>query len=286
MAVADLPSAELAVLSRRRPRSAGPVLAGAFLALLAVAMIAPELLAPGSPDATSTADILRPPSADHLFGTDQNGRDIYRRIVYGARDSVFVGLAATALALVAGVLVGAFAALAGRAADSAAMRLVEVLLAVPGMVTALLVAAALGPGSGTVVLAIAVIGVPPYARIVRGQILRLRGSGFVEAAVAQGLGPVRVAWRHMIPNALPPVLLLGTIGTGAAIGASAALSFLGLGPRPPDPQWGAMLQQGQDYFAVAWWTATVPGVVLTLTVLSVTTVGQYLQRRFEGRVPG
>ncbi|WP_431926066.1 ABC transporter permease [Micromonospora wenchangensis] len=287
MAVADLPPTDLAVLSgRRRARGVGPVLAAVFLVLLAVAAIAPGLLAPGSPDTTSTVDLLRPPGAGHLFGTDQNGRDVYTRIVHGTRDSLLAGLAATALALAAGIVVGAVGALGGRIADNLTMRLVEVLLAVPGLVTALLIVAVAGPGTTTLIMAIGFIGMPAYARLVRGQILQLRGSAFVEAAVAQGLRPARVAVRHIIPNAVPPVLLLATIGTGAAIGASAALSFLGLGPRPPDPQWGAMLQQGQDYFAVAWWTATIPGVVLTLTVLAITTLGQHLQRRFDGGNPG
>jgi len=203
--------------------------------------------------------------------------------VYGTRSSVLTGLAATGLALTAGIVLGSVGALAGRWADTIAMRLVDMLLAVPGMVMALLVITVAGTGTVNTVIAVAVISVPGYARMVRGQILVVQRSAYVEAAVALGVRPLRIAVRHVVPGALPPVLLLATIGTGAAIGAEAALSFLGLGPRPPAPQWGAMLQQGQEYFSVAWWTAVVPGVALTLTVLSVTVTGQYLQRRFEGR---
>ena len=196
---------------------------------------------------------------------------------------MLTGLAATGLALTAGIVLGSVGALAGRWADTIAMRLVDMLLAVPGMVMALLVITVAGTGTVNTVIAVAVISVPGYARMVRGQILVVQRSAYVEAAVALGVRPLRIAVRHVVPGALPPVLLLATIGTGAAIGAEAALSFLGLGPRPPAPQWGAMLQQGQEYFSVAWWTAVVPGVALTLTVLSVTVTGQYLQRRFEGR---
>ncbi|KPI19095.1 ABC-type transporter, integral membrane subunit [Actinobacteria bacterium OK074] len=270
-------------LAARSPVRPGLLLAAVFLVLLAVATVAPGLLAHGSPDTASALDILRPPGSAHLLGTDQNGRDLYTRVVYGTRGSVLTGLAATALALAAGTLLGTLGALGGRVADMAVMRLVDILLAVPGMVMALLVITVAGAGTVNSVVAIAVIGVPGYARLIRGQILVVRRSAYVEAAVALGTRPARIAVRHVVPNALPPVLLFATIGTGAAIGAEAALSFLGLGPRPPAPQWGAMLQQGQEYFSVAWWTAVVPGVALTLTVLSVTVTGQYLQRRFEGR---
>lgn len=259
------------------------VLAVGFLIVLVLASAAPGLLAPGAPDDASLR-ILEPPSWEHPFGTDQNGRDVYTRVVYGTRDSVLTGLAATALALIAGIVLGTGGALGGRFADSVTMRLVEVMLAVPGMVTALLVITIVGSGTGSAVLAIAVVGVPTYARMVRGQILLIRKTAYVEAAAALGTGPLRIMLRHVIPNALPPVLLIATMGTGSAIGAAAALGFLGLGPRPPSPQWGAMLQQGQEYFSVAWWTATMPGVALTLTVLSLTVVGQYLQRRADNRV--
>lgn len=277
------PEAPAAHPTVRRPIRPGVLLAAGFLVLLLVAVVAPGLLAHSSPDAASALDILQPPGHGHILGTDQNGRDLYARVIHGTRGSVLTGLAATALALVAGTVLGSLGALGGRIADMGVMRLVDILLAVPGMVMALLVITVAGAGTVNSVIAIAVIGVPGYARLIRGQILVVRRSAYVEAAVALGTSRGRIAVRHVVPNALPPVLLFATIGTGAAIGAEAALSFLGLGPRPPAPQWGAMLQQGQEYFSVAWWTAVVPGVALTLTVLSVTVTGQYLQRRFEGR---
>ncbi|GAA2728985.1 ABC transporter permease [Actinocorallia aurantiaca] len=262
----------------------GVWLAFAFLALIVVASAAPGLLAHGSPDAADPLRTLQPPGAGHPLGTDQNGRDLYVRIVYGTRDSVLTGLGATVLALGAGVLVGGLSALGGRAADAVLMRAVDALLAIPGLVMALLMITALGGGTVNSMIAIAVIAAPGYARLVRAQLLVVRRSGYAEAAVALGRPPVLIAVRHLLPNALPPVLLLATLGSGAAIGATAALSYLGLGPAPPAPQWGAMLQQGQEYFSLAWWTAVAPGAVLTLTVLSLTVVGQYLQKLPAGRL--
>lgn len=254
-----------------------------FLVLIVIAAAAPGLLAHGSPDGANPLTALEPPGAGHLLGTDQNGRDLYIRIVYGTRASVLTGLGATAIALVAGTVLAALGVVGGRAGDTLVMRLADALLAIPGLIMAMLVITVLNTGTVSSMIAIAVIGVPVYTRLVRGQLLTVRRSGYVEAATALGLRPARITLRHMIPNAIPPVLLFATIGSGAAIGAVAALSYLGLGQPPPAPQWGTMLQEGQEYFSVAWWTAVVPGVALTLTVLSVTLVGHQFQRALAGR---
>jgi peptide/nickel transport system permease protein len=255
----------------------------AFLGLVVVAAAAPGLLAHADPYRADPHQALLPPGIGHPLGTDQNGRDVLARIVYGTRSSVLTGLGATALALAAGTLLGSLGALGGRAADAVVMRSVDALLAIPGLVMALLMITVLGPGTVNSLLAIAVSGVPTFTRLVRGQVLAVRTAGYARTAVALGQHPVRIAVRHLLPNALPPVLLLATLGTGAAIGAEAALSYLGLGPRPPAPQWGAMLDQGQEYYSVAWWTAVGPGAALTLTVLALTVAGQHLQRSAAGR---
>jgi peptide/nickel transport system permease protein len=253
------------------------------LAVLVVAAIVPGALAPHSPDAADPLLTLARPSARFLFGTDQNGRDVFSRVVFGVRQSLLTGVGASALALLGGTVLGVLATQGGRLADEVVTRLLDVQMAIPGMTLALLVIAVTGTGTGSVVVAVAVITIPGYARIVRGQILQIRRSGYVEAAVALGQRPSTITIRHVVPNALGPVLVLATIGVGAAIGAGASLSFLGLGGQGGAPEWGAMLAGSRDYFAVAWWAAVFPGLAITITVLAVTVVGRHLQKRIEGR---
>ncbi|MBP2707719.1 ABC transporter permease [Microbispora sp. RL4-1S] len=270
---------------RRRAPRAGVWAAAAFLLVLAVIVVAPGLVAHGSPDLADAVSALRPPGGGHPLGTDANGRDVFSRIVYGARPSVLAGLTATALAVTGGTAVGLLAALGGRVLDEIAMRVVDVLLSLPGLLLALLVIAVVGPGTLNAVLAIAAYTLPGYARLVRAQTMVIRRSGYVEAAVSLGLTRAGVIARHVLPNAVAPLLVVATIEVGTALVAASSLSFLGLGPRPPAPEWGAMLSAGRDYFSVAWWVALFPGLAITLTVLSVTVVGRHLRRRVEGRLP-
>lgn len=256
-----------------------------FLAAVVIAAVWPTLFTDVDPNGARAEDTLLAPGADHLFGTDQNGRDLFARIVHAARPSLLIGLSASALALVVGATIGVLAAAGGRRTDWTFTRLLDVLMSVPGLLFVLLVIAVRGPGTGTTIVAVALISVPGYARLVRAETLRLRGSAFVEAARALGWSHTRVVLRHVVPNALGPVLVLATIGIGSTIGVVASLSFLGLGPQPPTAEWGSMLSTSRDYFAVAWWPAVFPGLAITLTVLSVTVVGQHLQRRLEGRGP-
>ena len=256
-----------------------------FLAAVVLAAVWPTLFTDVDPNGARAEDTLLAPGADHLFGTDQNGRDLFARIVHAARPSLLIGLSASALALVVGATIGVLAAAGGRRTDWTFTRLLDVLMSVPGLLFVLLVIAVRGPGTGTTIVAVALISVPGYARLVRAETLRLRGSAFVEAARALGWSHTRVVLRHVVPNALGPVLVLATIGIGSTIGVVASLSFLGLGPQPPTAEWGSMLSTSRDYFSVAWWPAVFPGLAITLTVLSVTVVGQHLQRRLEGRGP-
>ncbi|GAA0988929.1 ABC transporter permease [Acrocarpospora macrocephala] len=257
--------------------------ASVTLALITLAALAPALLVDGTPDQADALAALEGPSADHLFGTDANGRDVFTRIVYGAAPSLLAGLGATALAVAVGTALGLLAALGGRALDEIVMRLVEVVLALPTLLLALLVITITGPGTVNVILAIALYTAPSYARLVRAQTMVIRRAGFVEAATSLGLGQGRIILRHVLPNAFAPLLVLATIEVGTALVAAASLSYLGLGPQPPAPEWGAMLSGGRDYFSVAWWIAIFPGVAITLTVLSITVVGRHLQRLVEGR---
>ncbi|WP_051951851.1 ABC transporter permease [Actinacidiphila yeochonensis] len=267
---------------RRRPRP-GTVLAVLVLLLLAAVAALPWLFGDGSPLAPHLDAVLRPPSAAHPFGTDQLGRDVLTRVVYGTRTSLATGLGATALAAVAGLLVGLVAALAGGVVDAVLMRLVDALLALPALLVSLLVLTVAGRGAGAEAVAIAVPAALGYARLVRGQALSVRQSGYVRAAVCLGQRPVVLAARHVLPNTVGPLALVAAIGTGSAITSGAALSYLGLGPQPPSPEWGAMLAQGQQYLPIAWWIGVFPGLAVTVAAVAISVTGRSLHHRFAGR---
>ncbi|GAA4078547.1 MULTISPECIES: ABC transporter permease [Actinomadura] len=272
-----------AVRARRAPARPGLWAAALFLGLVVLAALAPGLFTDGSAVDGDPAAALMPPGADHVFGTDANGRDVFVRIVHGARPSLLVGLGATALAVAGGTALGLVAALGGRWLDELVMRLVDVVLSLPSLLLALVVLVMAGPGTLNSVCAVAVATMPVYARLVRVRAMVVRGSGYVEAATALGLPRAVVVVRHVLPNVLAPLLVLATIEVGTALVAVASLGFLGFGPQPPAPEWGAMLAAGRDYTAVAWWVAVFPGLAITLTVLSITVVGRALRRRGEGR---
>lgn len=266
---------------RRRVPPFGVLLAGAGLLVLLIAAAVPSVFAADSE--ADPVNALLGPSGAHWFGTDQLGRDVFARVVHGARYSIAIGLGATVLAVVVGSLLGLLSALGGRVVDQVLMRVVDIMLAFPELLLALVVVVIIGPGPVNALLAIGVAGVPSYARLVRSQALIVRRSGYVEAAVAMGLRRGTLVRRHVLPNTLGPVLVLATIGVGTAIIAGSALSFLGLGPKQPTPEWGSMLADGRDFLDSAWWVAVFPGAAITLTVVCVTVVGRYLQARFEGR---
>ncbi|MCT9934578.1 ABC transporter permease [Planotetraspora sp. A-T 1434] len=264
------------------PRSLWPWTA--VLVVLAVMAAVPSLFTGIDPDAADLNALLHPPSAGHWLGTDQNGRDLYARIVYGARPSLLIGTGAVLLALAAGVVIGVAAAQLGRVADQVLSRSLDVVLSVPGLLLVFLVVAVLGPGSGTAAVGLAVVSMPGFARVARSEVIRLRSAQYVEAAHGFGWSRAQVVARHVLPNAAGPVLALATVSLGAMIVASSSLSFVGLGPRPPTAEWGAMLSDSREFLALAWWPAVFPGVAITVAVLAVTFVGQHLNRRVEGRL--
>ncbi|MFC4533130.1 ABC transporter permease [Sphaerisporangium dianthi] len=259
------------------------IIAGLALAPLLAAATVPDLLTSVSPITIDPVRALLPPGAGHWFGTDQLGRDLFTRVVYGARPSLLLGLGATVLAVAAGALIGVVAALGGRAADQTTMRLLDVLLSLPQLLLALLVITVLGGGLVNVVVAIALAFTPGYARMVRTEALVVRRSGYVEAAHGLGLRPVVLVVRHVLPNAVGPVLVLATVGFGTALIAGSGLSFLGFGVKPPDPEWGSMLAEGRDFLADAWWIGLFPGAAITVTVIAVNVVGRAAQRRYTRR---
>ncbi|SEG87502.1 peptide/nickel transport system permease protein [Actinacidiphila yanglinensis] len=277
--------ADTAPRAGRRPRARTLLLVPAllFLALLVVAAAAPGLFTGAAPNATHPLQALRPPGAGHWFGTDQLGRDLYTRVVYGTRLSLLLGAGSTALSVLAGAALGLTAGLGGRVADQVLMRLADVLLALPPILLALLAVAVLGSGTVNVALAIAAAFAPGYARIVRAETLVVRRSGYVEAATTLGLSRAALIRRHVVPNALGPLLVLATVGFGSSLIAASGLSFLGLGPQPPTAEWGAMLDQGRDFLQTAWWLGIFPGAAITLTALVVNIVGRQAQARFTRR---
>lgn len=252
------------------------------LAVIALAALAPGAIATQDPLQTDVRQALLPPSQAHLFGTDQSGRDVFSRVVHGAARSVGIGLLATALALGGGLLVGSLSAVAPRILDTAAMRLTDILLAFPEFLVALVVVAVLGPGPGNVAVAVTLAAVPVYVRLARVQTRTLLLAEHVEAARILGVSAPRAFASHVVPGVLGSLSVLATIGIGSSILAATGLSFLGLGPAEPVPEWGLMLAGGRNVLDQAWWVSVFPGLAITLTVLSATLIGRMLRMRADG----
>lgn len=269
--------------ARRLPVPPTVALSIIFLLLLVAAAARPTLFTSRNPVANQLDQSLQPPSAEHFFGTDRLGRDVFTRIVHGAEQSLTVGLVSTAIAVVLGATIALVAVLGGRFSDEALMRFVDVLLAFPTILMALLVVAIAGGGTSNIIIALAIATVPTYARLVRSKALEVRRSAYVEAATVLGIPRWRIAVGTIIPNSIGPLLVIATIGVGTTIVDAAALSFLGFGAPEPAPEWGAMLSQGQNDLALGWWVGVFPGLFITLTVIAVTVLGRWLQKKFEGR---
>jgi peptide/nickel transport system permease protein len=255
--------------------------AGIIVAWLVVLAAAP-LLAPTPPLSQDLAARLAPPSPAHWLGTDQLGRDVLSRVLYGARLSIPVGLAAVLLALILGSFLGSLAGWAGGVLDEALMRLTDLMLAFPTVILAMVITAALGAGIRNAVVAIMIAWWPSYARYVRGLVLALREREYVQAAQALGARPWRILLRHVLPGTVSPLLILSTLDVGRAILTFASLSFLGLGPPPEVPEWGAMVAAGRDYID-QWWISTFPGLAILSFVLAINLVGDSLRDLLDPR---
>jgi peptide/nickel transport system permease protein len=244
--------------------------------LLVIAALAAPLLAPHDPNVQDTGRRLEAPSNDHPLGLDDLGRDVLSRIVFGARVSLRVGFSVVILASLVGVTLGAISGYFGGAVDVMVMRLCDILLAFPGILLAIALVAVLGPSLNNVILALATIGWVGYARLVRGQVLKVREMEFVTAAKALGAKSPRVIVRHVLPNVINPVIVMATLGLAGAILSEAALSFLGLGVQPPTPSWGAMLTAGRRYLGLANHLAIFPGAAIMLAVMGLNFLGDGL----------
>jgi peptide/nickel transport system permease protein len=267
------------ILRARRPATTGLMLASTVLGVLIVAAIAPGIFTSTDPLAASAAISLQPPSLAHPFGTDQSGRDVFARVVYGARYSLGVGVGASVIALIAGLIIGVLSGLAHPLVDSAVNRAVTIAMSFPEFLLALAVIAIVGPGVWSLVAALAIAAVPAYARVARSQTFVVRRSGYVTAARSLGVPTFLVVIRHIVPNTLGPLVVMATIGVGTAIVAAAGLSFLGLGPAAPAPEWGVILAEGRNLLDRAPWITLFPGIVITVTVISISVVGRHLQSR-------
>jgi peptide/nickel transport system permease protein len=275
---------QLGALLRRAvaTRGAGFGLVVAFTVLL-VALTA-DLIAPYNPNQMQTAGILAAPSLAHWLGTDQLGRDVLSRIIFGARTSVQAGVVSVGFALIAGVTIGLVAGYYGRWADDLLMLLVDALWSFPTLVLALAIAASLGPGLTNAMLAIGIVFTPVFARLVRGQTLSVRERDFVLAARAIGAPPARIVLRHVWPNVTAPIIVQASLLVASAIVVEAALSFLGLGIEPPAASWGSMLKGAYQYMQQAVWLSIAPGVAIFVTVLAFNLLGDGLRRALDPRL--
>jgi peptide/nickel transport system permease protein len=252
--------------------------------LFVIAAAAPGVFETHDPYAENLTATLRAPSWSHLFGTDQLGRDLFSRVVAGTRQSLVIGFAATALAVLAAIVLGLIAGLGGKWADAIISRLLEVMFAFPVLLLALLVVVVFGDSITTEIAAVALGTAPGYARMLRGQLISVRDIGYVESARVVGHPFGKIVRQHILPNAIRPLVALYTLGVGQAVIWASGLSFLGLGVPPPSPEWGALLDSGRDYVTAAWWLEVMPGLAIVILALSVTVIGRHLQARLEGRI--
>ncbi|GAB3616028.1 ABC transporter permease [Okibacterium endophyticum] len=266
---------------RLRSLSWGLIAAIVTLGVFAVAALAPAVLATHDPFALDFASALQAPNAQHWFGTDESGRDLFSRVVFGTRESLLIGLGAAAVSLSLATVLGSISALTGRFVAGTTTTVTEILFAFPTLLLALLLVAVLGPSALTQVLAVGVGTAPGYARMIRGQILASKNSAYVEAAHALGHSRARVLRQHVIPNAVRPLVAIFTLSIGQSIVWASSLAFLGLGVAPPSPEWGALLDAGRAYVTHAGWLIVIPGLVIVLLALAATTLGQHIQRHLE-----
>ena len=270
---------------RRARRLRNLAIGGVLVGVLVLAAALAPVIAPFDP--VRDADLnnyLRPPGAPFLLGTDTFGRDVFSRMIYGARISLGVGIAVQASALAIGVTLGLLAGFFGGRVDQLIMRLTEIVFAFPGLLFAIAIMAVIGPSLYNVFLALGLVSWTSLSRVVRGQVLSLKEQEYVEAARAVGASNARIIARHILPNTLAAVTVLVTLGIGGAILAEAGLSFLGLGAQPPEPSWGSMLSAGRDYLLQAPWLSVYPGLAIFLTVMGFNLLGDGIRDLLDPRM--
>jgi peptide/nickel transport system permease protein len=265
-------------------RSRSALVGGSVLIVIVLAAIAAALISPYDPIKTNQRLSLEGPSQAHLMGTDRFGRDIFSRVVWGGQESLPIGLVSVGIGLLFGVSLGLVAGYYGGWLDAISMRLVDLLLAFPGILLALAIIAILGGGLTNLMIAVGISVIPDYVRITRGTVLSLKQREFVLAARVIGCRGPAIMRRHILPNVMAPLIVLATLGMAQAIITGSALSFLGLGIKPPTPEWGNMLAEGREFLQHAWWVAFFPGAAIMLTVLAINLLGDGLRDALDPRM--
>ena len=269
---------------RRLKRNKTAMFGLTVIILLILMAIFADFIAPYHFDDQDLTRRFQFPNSSHWLGTDNFGRDVLSRIIYGSRISLQVGLISVGIAATIGTVLGAIAAFYGGALDNAVMRFMDILLAIPGMLLAIAIASALGPGLRNMMIAIGIGAIPGYARVVRASVLTIKEQEFIEAAKSVGASNFKIITRHIMPNALAPLLVQATLGVAGAVLSAAALSFLGLGIQPPTPEWGAMLSAARQFIRDYWHLATFPGLMIMLVVYSLNVFGDGLRDALDPRL--
>jgi len=272
------------IVSRRFSRNRLSLAALTVVAVIIVIALCASVISPRNPMAIDVHNVLSPPSVAHPFGTDELGRDVLSRMIWGSRVSLKVGFVAVGLAILVGTLIGSIAGFYGGKVDALLMRFVDIMLAFPAFFLILAVISVLEPSIYTIMVVIGLTGWMDVARLVRAEFLTLKERDFVVAARASGAGNLRMIFRHILPNALSPVFVAATFGVAGAILIESGLSFLGLGVQPPNPSWGNILTSGKDNIEVAWWLSLFPGLAILTTVLSYNLVGEGLRDALDPRL--
>ncbi len=253
-----------------------------FVIFVVLALLAPYICKYDY--ATMSTETFQAPSAEHLFGTDKFGRDLFSRILYGGRYSIFMGIAATIIGTVIGLVLGAIAGFFGQTADNIVMRILDVIQAIPGILLAMVISTALGPGVVNTVIALSIAGIPGTARMLRSLILQIRNCDYIEAASSINCSNVRIIFKHILPNTFGPILVGCTMGIGGTIMQAASLSFLGLGIQAPIPEWGALLNEGKNYFTLYPYLLIYPGLAIGILSFATCTMGDGLRDAMDPRL--
>ncbi|KAB3538613.1 ABC transporter permease [Alkaliphilus pronyensis] len=269
---------------RRMKKNKAAMVGLLIILILILSAIFADVIAPYGYDEQSLVDRLQTPNSKHLLGTDNFGRDIFSRIIYGSRISLQVGFIAVGIAAILGGTLGAIAGYYGGKLDNVIMRCIDILLAIPGILLAIAIVATLGPGLRNVMIAVGIGSIPSYARIVRASVLSLRDQEFIEAARAVGANDFRIITKHIIPNSMAPIIVQATLGVANAILSAAGLSFLGLGIQPPTPEWGAMLSNARHYLRDYPHIATFPGLAIMITIFGLNLLGDGLRDALDPRL--
>jgi peptide/nickel transport system permease protein len=278
------PQSEWRVVMRQLRRNRTAMIGAAILLIEIILAIGAPVFAPYDPLDQNPRAALQAPSREHLMGTDDTGRDLFSRVIWGARISLRVGVVSVLIGGGIGILLGVIAGFRGGWLDNLIMRFMDLLLAFPGILLALGIIAILGPGLSNVMLAVGISSIPAYTRVARGSTLALREREFVTSARSIGAQDRRIMLRYILPNVLPPLVVLATLGIAGAILTAAGLSFIGLGAVPPTPEWGAILTLGRKYINQAWWYTTFPGVAIMITVLGINMLGDALRDALDPKL--